>query len=99
MAGRPRPIGEVLVELMARRGFARQLAPEELDAAWRQAAGPLASQTSVGAIRRGRLEILVAHSTLLQELAFRKPVLLAALAEALPDTPIRDLRFRVGHVV
>jgi len=99
MMSRPRPIGEVLVELMARRGFARQQAAEQLEAAWRRAAGPLASQTSVGAVRRGRLEIIVAHSTLAQELTFRKPVLLAALAQELPEAAVRDLRFRVGRVM
>ena len=58
---------------MARRGSARVQSSEALEAAWRDAAGPLmAKYTRVGQIRRGTLEVLVANSTLLQELGFQK---------------------------
>lgn len=99
MARGPQPIGDVLAQLMARRGFARARSGAACEKAWREAAGELAARyTRVGAIRRGRLEVTVANSTLVQELSFQKPVLLAALARLLPDEPIRDLRFRVGPV-
>ncbi len=68
-----------------------------LQSAWRDAAGELIGQHSrVVGVRRGKLEVIVGHSALLQELTFRKAALLAALTLALPDEPIKDFRFRVG---
>jgi predicted nucleic acid-binding Zn ribbon protein len=84
---------------MARRGFARVQAAEGLAAAWRKAAGEaLARQTRVGQVRRGTLEVLVANSTLMQELGYRREALLADLARLAPDEGIAALRFRVGRV-
>jgi len=95
----PQPIAEVLSELMARRGYARILATEAYEKAWREAAGSLLAQyTRVGGLRRGALEVKVANSTLLQELTFQKAALVKRLAELLPNEGIRDLRFRVGAV-
>jgi len=92
-------MGAILTELMARCGFARIQSTAALEVAWREAAGEaLGAHTRVGAIRRGKLEITVANSTLAQELSFRKPMLLAALRKALPEETIRDLRTRVGPI-
>ena len=99
MARGPQAIGNVLSELMARRGYARVQSAAEYDAAWGQAAGPLAAQyTRVGGLRRGRLEVVVANSTLMQELGFQKAGLLQSLARLLPDQGIKDLRFRLGVI-
>ena len=49
-------------------------------------------------LRRGKLEVVVANSTLIQELTYQKPTLVAALAQALPDQKIQDLRFRLGAI-
>lgn len=93
-------MGTILTELMARRGFARIQGTAALEAAWRAAAGePLGQHTRPGAIRRGKLEVTVANSTLAQELTFRKPALLEALRRALPEETIRDLRIRVGPIL
>ena len=47
--------------------------PAAYDAAWREAAGPLAAKyTRPGQLRRGTLEVVVANSTLVQELGFQK---------------------------
>jgi predicted nucleic acid-binding Zn ribbon protein len=95
----PERIGNILSELMARRGYARVQSAAEYDAAWSEAAGPLAAQYSrVGGLRRGRLEVVVANSTLVQELVFQKPALLKDLARLLPEQGIEDLRFRVGVI-
>jgi predicted nucleic acid-binding Zn ribbon protein len=95
----PEPIGNILPELMARRGYARVQSAEKYDAVWREAAGQLlAEYTRVGALRRGRLEVVVAHSTLVQELVFQKSSILQALRKLLPDEGIEDLRFRVGTI-
>ena len=99
MARGPQAIGDVLVQLMARRGFAGVRRAATCEEAWRQAAGELAAGYSrVGAVRRGTLEVLVANSTLLQELTFQKQTLLETLGELLPDEKIQDLRFRLGAI-
>ncbi len=99
MRSGPQPIGDVLAELAARRGFARLRTACLCEAAWRQAVGEQAARYSrAGPIRRGKLEITVANSTWLQELSFQKPRLLNALAGLLPDEKIVDLRFRVGLI-
>jgi predicted nucleic acid-binding Zn ribbon protein len=96
----PKPIADVLAQLMARRGYARELAASAYSDAWATAVGEPASRfTQAGNLRRGSLEITVANSTLLQELTYRKIELLAKLSQTLPDQNIRDLRFRVGSVV
>jgi len=95
----PQTIGNILSELMARRGFARVQSAEALETAWRQAAGPLAAQyTRVGDIRRGVIEVIVANSTLVQELGYQKNEILAALQQLLPDEGIKCLRFRAGNI-
>ncbi len=99
MSYRPVPIAEVLSELMSRRGFARVRSAEALDGAWREAAGELlAGYSRVGEVRRGKLEVIVANSTLVQELTFQKPAILKRLGERLPAERIKDLRFRVGPI-
>lgn len=99
MARGPQQIGSILTELMARRGYARVRSTEACEAAWREAAGPLAAEyTRVGSLRRGTLEVVVANSTLIQELGFRKESLLKTLSKLLPDEDIRQLRFRVGVI-
>jgi predicted nucleic acid-binding Zn ribbon protein len=95
----PQSIGDILSSLMARKGFARVQGSAALEAAWKDSAGELmAKYTRVGQIRRGTLEVLVANSTLLQELGFQKQNLLNSLAQLLPDEKIENLRFRVGNV-
>ncbi len=99
MARGPQAIGNVLSELMARRGYARVQSAAAYDAAWREAAGPLAARyTRVGLLRRGTLEVVVANSTLMQELGFQKNALLKSLAVLLPDEGIEGLRFRAGNI-
>ena len=93
----PRKIADVLSDLMARRGYAREQSCDELSGAWREAAGELFARYSrVGLVRHGRLEVTVTHSALVQELTFQKAALLAHLRAALPRQQITDLRFRVG---
>jgi predicted nucleic acid-binding Zn ribbon protein len=97
--GTPQPIANVLAQLLARRGYARQSAAASCEAAWREAVGQaLARVTRPGNIRRGVLEVFVANSTLVQELAFQKTQLLDRLRQSLPDESIRDLRLRVGPI-
>jgi predicted nucleic acid-binding Zn ribbon protein len=95
----PQKIGNILADLLARRGFGRVQSTEAYEQAWRQAAGPLAGQyTRIGALRRGTLEVVVLNSTLVQELTYQKAALLKALNQLLPEQGIRDLRFRLGAI-
>jgi predicted nucleic acid-binding Zn ribbon protein len=96
----PKPLAEILGELFAARGFGRLRALKELEDAWDAAVGePGCRQTKVGEVRRGVLNVTVAHPTLLEELAaFQKPALLAALRQNAPGTVIHDIRFRVGPI-
>ena len=94
----PQAIGDVLAQLMARRGFARVQSAAAFESAWREAAGEMARFTRLGQVRRGRLEVIAANSTIIQELSFRKLELIHALARLLPDERINGIRFRVGSV-
>ena len=97
----PRPLSAVLGDLFTVRGYNRLFARQELENAWKKAVGePDCHQTRLGEVRRGVLNVTVAHSTLLEELSsFRKSLLLKALRFDAPATVIRDIRFQVGAVV
>ena len=97
----PRSLAEVLGDLFTVRGYGRLLARQELEDAWNATLGePYCRQTRLGEVRRGVLNVTVAHSTLLEELAaFRKSALLQALRACVPAMTIHDIRFRVGPVV
>lgn len=95
----PQHVGDVLSQLMARKGLARPETQAELDAVWAAVVGsPLAGVSQPGALRRGQLEIVVGSSTVVQELAFRQGELQEELARRLPQAGIRGLRFRVGRM-
>jgi predicted nucleic acid-binding Zn ribbon protein len=95
--GNPHRIGDVLAELMARRGYARERSAGACAQAWREAAGPSVAECSRATqIRRGVLEVLVTHSTLVQEIVYQKAELIKKLAVLLPQENIRDLKLRVG---
>ncbi len=108
-AGAPRgvvPIGDCLSELLSRKNFARVQSDAALTVAWNAAAGQAcpefhrgaAEGTRPGNVRGGKLEIIVANSTLLQELTFRSEELLSALRRHLPQLALQGLRFRIGPV-
>jgi predicted nucleic acid-binding Zn ribbon protein len=96
---RPQAIGDVLGELISRKGYARVEAGEAFFAAWNVAAGDgIARFTRAGGVKRGVFEVLVANSALVQELTFQKSALLTKLRQELPQEKIKDLRFKVGKV-
>lgn len=96
---RPKTIGNVIAQVVQRRGYAQVRAAGERDDAWLAAVGAeLAKSTRLGAVRRGVVEIFVANSLLMQELTFRKEELVACLQEAMPETDVRQIKFRVGQV-
>ena len=99
MARGPQTIGNVLSELMARRGYARVQSAAAYDAAWREAAGPLAGEVHPprpvaprhAGGRRGQLDAGA-------RVGLSEAGLLKTLAELLPDEGIKNLRFRVGNI-
>jgi len=93
----PQRIGDVVAQLLARRGYARAHTGGQCAEAWKKAAGEaLASCTRATLVRRGVLEVLVSNSTVVQEIGFQKATLIQRLAELVPDQNIRDLKLRVG---
>src|SRR5271165_6310824 len=96
----PRALSELLGELFTVRGYGRLRALSELEEVWNTAVGePHCHQTRLGDVRRGVLNVTVAHPTLLEELAaFRKPALLQALRASVVGTTIHDIRFRIGPI-
>jgi predicted nucleic acid-binding Zn ribbon protein len=90
-------IGDVVSQLLAKRGYARVQAAAAFDEAWRSAAGQrYAAQTRCGHVRRGVLEVFAANSAIVQELTFLKTALLTKLTSLAPDQKIKDLKFKVG---
>jgi predicted nucleic acid-binding Zn ribbon protein len=92
----PRRIGDVLVDLLAQRGYAQTTSNDDCLVAWQDTAGELSQHSLPGALKRGVLQINVRNSAVLQELTFRKQELLAGMRRQLPHHRIADLRFRIG---
>ena len=95
----PKPVAQVMAELIQRRGYAQVRVAAQWDQAWREAAGAqFAAVTEVGVLRRGVLEVTAANSLVVQELGFEKERLLAAMQTAAPQAGIKQLRFKVGQI-
>jgi len=95
----PKPMRNVMSQLLAKRGYAQVQTAAGCEAAWREAVGEsLAGHTRPGNVKRGILEVLVRNSTVLQELAFIKAKAVKVLAKLIPEQQIKDLRFRVGTI-
>jgi predicted nucleic acid-binding Zn ribbon protein len=94
----PEPLKEILARLMAARGWGRRQGRLHLERAWEEAVGEEhARRTRVLGLRRGVLEVEVAGSVLLQELAhYHKRGLLKKVKAVLPNETIQDLRFRAA---
>jgi predicted nucleic acid-binding Zn ribbon protein len=100
MAARgPQPVHKVIREVMTRHGLGREMAAHAQQRAWQEAVGEaLAPYTRCGSIRRQRLDVVVANSTLIQELTFQKQELLNRLKKIAPELRIQEIRFRVGSI-
>lgn len=92
----PGTLGRWLPRLIASTGIASQQADQGLAQAWEQVAGTeFGPHSRPGRVRHGQLEVHVRDSMTVQEITFQQTRLLAALQQALPDSRIRGLRFRV----
>lgn len=92
-----RHLSQAVSELISRKGLAQVRGHAELESVWREVAGDdVAARTRVLGIRRGVLNVGVAHAPLLGELAsFRKAKLLQALQRKHAGWNIRDVKFRL----
>ena len=96
-ARQPKKIRNVLAQLISKRGYGRVETNELLADQWRIAVGEAGAKFSHACrVRRGNLEVLVANSTVLQELTFQQQQILEKLQKQLPEAGIRALRFRSG---
>ena len=92
----PYHMGDVVNQLMGRRGYARFQQSDQLNEIWESAVGPeIASVSKPGNLRRGVLEVIVSNSVVMQELTFAKPGLIHAVNQQFHQS-IRDIRFRTG---
>jgi predicted nucleic acid-binding Zn ribbon protein len=97
--GGPERLAEILSRLVTQRGWGQLQQRRRLEEAWKQAAGPEASERSrVGLFRRGQLEVIVADAVLHHELRFAKARILAELARRLGAEQVKELRFRLGAI-
>ena len=95
----PQKAADIVAQLMARRGYGRLQSSVITTEAWRTAAGEkFAGKSRPGELKRGKLEIHVRNSAVLQELTFAKKKILKLLLAAMPEAKITDLKFRVGNV-
>jgi predicted nucleic acid-binding Zn ribbon protein len=94
----PERIGEILSRLFTARGWGRRSARLQLEKAWSDAVGAKhQSHTRVLQVRKGVLEVEVDSAIVMQELSsFHKRRLLDKLKRALPNTELKELRFRSG---
>ena len=80
---------------MSKTGYARVKSANALDVIWGEVAGPLASVTKTGNVRRGVLDIICRNSAVMQELTFQKQMVIQQLNQRLEGQTIRDLKLRV----
>lgn len=94
----PRRLADLVPQLLARKGYNRLLAHDQLQDAWEQAAGRFHTLSRPGVIRNGVLEIIAKNSAVVQELTFQKRQILKSLSGNAENLKITDLRFTVGPI-
>ena len=98
-ARQPKKLSDVMAQLVVKRGLGKKRSNEQLQAAWQAAAGPALGKFSQAvAVRRGKLEVLVASSLMMQEIGFARGHIVAELQQKLPEAKIEDLKLRVGPI-
>ncbi len=94
----------VLNNLFARKSFSQTLVNDDLADAWNQSisevklSGKVQQKTRTANVRNGVLEILVANSSVHQELMFQKRKLLKLIQKKIDTQQITDLRFKIGAI-
>ena len=92
-------VGDVVGQLLVKRGYANVQQSVTLQMLWQTAAGEkYANNTKAAQIRRGVLEVVVINSAVMQELTFVKAKLVKALAQSAAEQNITSIRFKVGSI-
>ena len=95
----PRKLGELIADVIIRRGYARQMTASAYQSAWQAATDEgIAAASRPGKLRRGVLEVTVKNSSVLHQLTFQKKKILKVLNNEIEDQQIDDLRFRIGNI-
>ena len=91
----PPRIAEMCLSARTRTGYARCKSAISLESGWSEAAGPLATATRAGNIRRGVLDVICKNSAVMQELTFQKQMVINQLNQKLEGQTVKDLKLRV----
>ncbi len=93
---RLKSISSIVDRLIVEKGYAAQQSSELLQEQWRVAVGEeLASQSRIGKIQRGILQVYALNTIVLSELEYSKSKALRHLKAALPDFKLKDIRFKI----
>lgn len=100
-ASGPVHVSAALSELIQRRGYARSRGQVQLRSMWAEIVGSeIAKQTKAVKINRGVLQVEVANSALLSELAaFRRVSLLGEIRGKHAELKVKDIKFRLNSGV
>ncbi|HWL07657.1 MAG TPA: DUF721 domain-containing protein [Planctomicrobium sp.] len=93
----PEGLGSVLSSLFARKGYGKAQSSRQLHELWNDSVDiDVAAVTKVLNLRNGVLQVAVANSAMLSELAsFRRMEILAKLKETTSGHQIKDLKFKL----
>lgn len=93
----PHALGDVLSQLFALRGYGRVRGDRQLQEIWKEVAGEtIGQQTRILGVKNGVLQVGVASSALLSELAsFHKYSLLERLQADHSQLRLRDIKFKL----
>lgn len=98
-AHEPQAIGKVLGQVLLNNRYASTETNAALVDAWASVVGnAIAKRSQPTGVRRGKFEVTVAHSAIAQELSFDERRLVRGLQQALPETKITGMRYRVGTI-
>lgn len=95
----PIPIGNIVADLLSRKGLGQPQTLGEIEAIWGKVVGEaIAPMTHCGKIHHGKLNVVVTNSTIMQELMFQKQEILEAFNKKMQKDLVQDIRFRVGRL-
>lgn len=99
-ARQPQPIGKVIGQLVIQNRYACSETNDQLNQVWAAAVGDeqMAARCQATAIKRGKLEVTVAHAAIAQELSMNASAILRRLRAELPETNIAGVKYRVGVI-
>ena len=94
---RPKTVSSILDRLIIERGYAVEQCTQLLQEQWRIAVGDqLSTQSRIGKIQRGVLQIIVSNAIVMSELEYSKRKALLHLQSALPDFKLKDIRLKLA---